>query len=69
LPAPSAIGTRILHAHRLFNWQETKDNMQMHYPTFHPEYWVYLLAALVIVVFGTLLYTVDGPIKFSSWIL
>jgi hypothetical protein len=43
--------------------------MQMHYPTFHPEYWVYLLAALVTVVFGTLLYTLDGPINFYSWIL
>jgi hypothetical protein len=43
--------------------------MQIHYPPFHPEYWVYLLAALVTVVFGTLLYTLDGPINFYSWIL
>jgi hypothetical protein len=43
--------------------------MQTHTPTFHGEYWVYILAAFVIAVFGTLLYTVDGPIKFSSWIL
>jgi hypothetical protein len=37
--------------------------MQVHYPTFHAEYWVYLLAAFVIIVLGTLLYTMDGPIK------
>jgi hypothetical protein len=42
-------------------------NMQTHYPAFHAEYWVYMLAAFVMVVLGTLLYTVDGPIKFSSW--
>ena len=42
-------------------------DMQIHSPAFHGEYWVYVLAALVMVVFGTLLYTVDGPIKFSGW--
>jgi len=42
-------------------------NMQTHYPAFHAEYWVYALAVFVIIVLGTLLYTVDGPIKFSSW--
>ena len=41
--------------------------MKTHYPTFHAEYLVYLLAAFVMVVLATLLYTVDGPIKFSSW--
>jgi hypothetical protein len=41
--------------------------MQTRYPVFHAEYWVYVLAAVVIVGMGTLLYTVDGPIKFSSW--
>jgi hypothetical protein len=41
--------------------------MQTRYPAFHPEYWVYMLAAFVTVVFGTLLYTVDGPINFSNW--
>jgi hypothetical protein len=41
--------------------------MQTHYPTFHAEYWVYALAAFVIIVLGTLLYTADEPIKFSSW--
>src|SRR6476620_3945036 len=35
-------------------------NMQTHYP-FHAEYWVYALAVFVILVLGTLLYTVDGP--------
>ena len=28
--------------------------MQAHYPAFHAEYWVYMLAAFVIVVLGTL---------------
>jgi hypothetical protein len=42
-------------------------DMRIHSPAFHGEYWVYVLAAFVMVVFGTLLYTVDGPIKFSSW--
>jgi hypothetical protein len=42
-------------------------NMQTRYPAFHPEYWVYMLAAFVMVVFGALLYTVDAPINFSSW--
>jgi hypothetical protein len=42
-------------------------DMQTYYPAFHGEYWIYLLAAFVIVVVGILLYTVDGPIKFSSW--
>jgi hypothetical protein len=41
--------------------------MQTRYPVFHAEYWIYVLAAVVIVVLGGLLYTVDGPIKFSSW--
>ena len=42
-------------------------DMRIHSSAFHGEYWVYVLAAFVMVVFGTLLYTVDGPIKFSSW--
>jgi hypothetical protein len=42
-------------------------NMRIDYPAFHAEYWIYLLAAFVIVGVGTLLYTVDGPITFSSW--
>ncbi len=41
--------------------------MQTYYPAFHAEYWIYLLAAFVIVVVGMLLYIVDGPIKFSGW--
>jgi hypothetical protein len=41
--------------------------MQTHYPIFHAEYWVYALAVFVIIVLSTLLYTVDRPIKFSSW--
>ncbi len=41
-------------------------DMQMRFPAFHAEYWIYVLAACVIVVFGALLYTADGPIKFSS---
>ena len=42
-------------------------SMLTNFPVFHAEYWVYAIAALVIVVMGTLLYTVDAPIKFSSW--
>jgi hypothetical protein len=49
-----------------FDRREETYNMQTHYP-FHAEYWVYALAVFVIIVLGTLLYTVDGPIKFSSW--
>ena len=41
--------------------------MQINFATFDAEYWVYALAGLVMIVVGTLLYTVDGPIKFSSW--
>jgi hypothetical protein len=41
--------------------------MQINFAAFDAEYWVYALAGLVIVVVGTLLYTVDAPIKFSSW--
>jgi hypothetical protein len=41
--------------------------MQKPYPAFHAEYWVYIIAAFVIIVVATLLYTMDGPIKFSSW--
>jgi hypothetical protein len=47
--------------------QKDKDNMQINFAAFHAEYWVYALAGLVIIVVGTLLYTMDGPIKFSSW--
>ncbi len=43
--------------------------MQTRYPAIHGEYWVYMLAASVIVVLGVLLYTVDGPINFSGWFL
>lgn len=42
-------------------------DMQINFAAFHAEYWVYALAGLVMIVVGTLLYTVDGPIKFSSW--
>ena len=38
--------------------------MKTRYPTFHAEYWMYVLAALAIIIFGTLLYTVKEPIKF-----
>ena len=41
--------------------------MLTNFPVFHAEYWVYAIAALVVVVVGTLLYTVEAPIKFSSW--
>jgi hypothetical protein len=41
--------------------------MQINFAAFHAEYWVYALAGLVMLVVGTLLYTVDGPIKFSNW--
>jgi hypothetical protein len=47
--------------------QKDKDNMQINFAAFHAEYWVYALAGLVMIVVGTLLYTVDAPIKFSSW--
>jgi hypothetical protein len=39
-------------------------NMKIRYPTFHAEYWMYVLAAVVIVIFSILLYTVKEPIKF-----
>jgi len=42
-------------------------NVLTNFPVFHAEYWVYALAGLVMIVVGTLLYTVDGPIKFSNW--
>jgi hypothetical protein len=42
-------------------------NVLTNFPVFHAEYWVYALAGLVVIVVGTLLYTVDAPIKFSSW--
>ena len=38
--------------------------MKIRYPTFHAEYWMYVLAAVVIVIFSVLLYTVKEPIKF-----
>ena len=41
--------------------------MLTNFPVFHAEYWVYAIAALVMVVVGALLYTVDAPIEFSSW--
>jgi hypothetical protein len=40
--------------------------MQINFAALHAEYWVYALAGLVIIVVGTLLYTVEAPIKFSS---
>jgi hypothetical protein len=46
---------------------EEAHNMQVHHPVFHAEYWVYILAGFVSVILGALLYTLDGPIKFSSW--
>jgi hypothetical protein len=68
-PFQVPINTRILHARVLIpiGRRQAIHNMQTHNPAFHAEYWVYLLAALVTVVLGTLLYTMDGPIKFSSW--
>jgi hypothetical protein len=36
---------------------------------FHGEYWLYLFAAASIVLVSALLYTLDGPIKFSRWFL
>jgi hypothetical protein len=42
-------------------------HMEINFAAFHAEYWVYALAGLVMIVVGTLLYTVDGPIKFSNW--
>ena len=47
--------------------RKTKSNMQINFAAFHAEYWVYALAGLVMIVVGTLLYTVEAPIKFSSW--
>jgi len=32
---------------------------------FHGEYWVYVFAAASIVLVGSLLYMLDGPIKFG----
>jgi hypothetical protein len=40
------------------------DIMKTRYPTFHAEYWMYVLAAVTIMIFGTLLYAVKEPIKF-----
>jgi ABC-type microcin C transport system permease subunit YejB len=53
----------------LFPWIEHKEacNVLTNFPVFHAEYWVYALAGLVVIVVGTLLYTVEAPIKFSSW--
>jgi ABC-type microcin C transport system permease subunit YejB len=53
----------------LFPWTEHKEacNVLTNFPVFHAEYWVYALAGLVVIVVGTLLYTVEAPIKFSSW--
>jgi len=36
---------------------------------FRGEYWIYLFAAASIVLVGTLLYTLDGPIKFGRWFM
>jgi hypothetical protein len=54
---------------RLFPSTEDKETRSMltNFPVFHAEYWVYAIAGLVMVVVGTLLYTVDAPIEFSSW--
>jgi hypothetical protein len=55
----------------VLDFQLAKDsefpNMQTYHPAFHVEYWIYLLAAFVIIGVGTLLYTVDGPINISNW--
>jgi hypothetical protein len=55
----------------VLDFQLAKDsefpNMQTYHPAFHVEYWIYLLAAFVIIGVGSLLYTVDGPINISSW--
>ena len=31
------------------------------------EHWIYLFAAASIVLVGSLLYMLDGPIKFGHW--
>ncbi len=36
--------------------------MANRHPPFHAEYWVYLLASVVIIIFGILLYAVKDPI-------
>ena len=36
---------------------------------FHGEYWIYLAAAVSIILVGTLLYTLDGPIKVGRWFM
>jgi hypothetical protein len=36
---------------------------------FQGEYWVYLFAAASIVLVGSLLYMLDGPIKFGRWFM
>ena len=33
------------------------------------EYWIYLFAAASIVLVGSLLYMLDGPIKFGRWFI
>jgi hypothetical protein len=38
--------------------------MKTRYPPFHAEYWMYVLAAVVIITVGILLYAVKEPIKF-----
>ena len=36
---------------------------------FHGEYWVYVFAAASIVLVGSPLYMLDGPIKFGRWFM
>jgi hypothetical protein len=36
---------------------------------FHGEYWIYLFAAASVILVGSLLYTLDGPIRFSRWLM
>ena len=36
---------------------------------FLSEYWIYLFAVASIVVVGSLLYMLDGPIKFGRWLM
>ena len=43
--------------------------MQINFAAFHAEYWVYALAGLVMIVVGTLLYTVDSADQILQLVL
>jgi hypothetical protein len=36
---------------------------------FHGEYWIYLLAIASVIMFGSLLYMLEGPIHFGRWLV